>query len=236
MAEERVKKKAPADNPNGRHLTQTQRAAEMLRELILSNELPAGSNILESELAQMFNMSRTPTREAILLLENCGLVEVVPRRGFRVRQVSAKDMAEIYAILTELEALAAEEAARKGLQDDELLMFERLLDGMEDALAQDDRAKWAELDTEFHNTLVRITDNKRLIDTINNFHDQAYRARMVTLYMRPPPHESNADHRRLFEAIAAGDAETARREHREHRIRAKDLLMGILLSKGIKAL
>lgn len=216
--------------------SQTQKAVAQLRSKILRNELPAGANVLETELADMLGMSRTPVREAILILESNGMVDVIPRRGFRIRPISARDMEEIYTILTELEAVAAEEVAKRGLSDAELGDLEALLNGMESALETDDRALWAEIDDTFHRNLVRLCENHHLESTVLNFHDQVHRARNFTLYMRPAPHKSNADHRSLVDAIAAGDAERARAIHRAHRIDAKKLLVEIISNRGIGAL
>ena len=75
----------------------TQRAADEMRRLIFRGDLAAGSDHLETELAERFGMSRTPVREAALILEAQGLVAVRPRRGVRILSVSPDDMAEIYA-------------------------------------------------------------------------------------------------------------------------------------------
>ena len=82
------------------------RAVDALRALIFAGELPPGSDHLESELAEKLGMSRTPVREATLVLESQGLLEVRPRKGVRISALSADDMREIYEVLTELESLA----------------------------------------------------------------------------------------------------------------------------------
>jgi len=84
----------------------TAQAASRLRALVFSGDLAAGSDHLESELADRLGLSRTPVREALLVLESQGLVDIRPRKGVRIRHVSPKDMAEIYDVLTELESLA----------------------------------------------------------------------------------------------------------------------------------
>ena len=85
----------------------TQQAQERLRDLIFDGDLAAGTDHLETELADRLGLSRTPIREALVALEAQGLVDIRPRKGVRIRPVSPSDMAEIYDILTELEALAA---------------------------------------------------------------------------------------------------------------------------------
>ncbi len=212
--------------------SQTDRAVAVLKEKILANELLPGSNHLESELAEMLDMSRTPVREALLVLEAQGLVEIRPRRGIRILPLSAQDMKEIYQLLTELESLAAAEVAAKGLSKKELAGLETCLERMETALKKQDRVAWAEADDQFHRKLVDLAGNRRLKQAVQMFWDQAHRARLVTLHMRPAPHRSNQDHRALLRAIARGDVDAARKLHREHRIGACELIVSLLSKHG----
>ncbi len=212
--------------------SQTTRAAEILREKILSNELAPGSNHLELELAEMLGMSRTPVREAALVLQAQGLVEMRPRHGVFIRPLEAQDMEEIYQILTELEALAAYEVAKAGMSKDQLAELEETIVRMEASLDNDDRRAWAEADKDFHQLLVDMTGNERLKSIVSTYNDQVHRARLLTLYIRPAPHKSNKDHRNLFQAIRKGDADTARELHRRHRIEAKDMMIRLLREHG----
>lgn len=210
----------------------THQALEILRNMILSNELASGSNHLEKELASLLGMSRTPVREATLILEAQGLVEVKPRHGVRILSLSSKDMAEIYEILTELESLSAELAANKDLPDDEFLIAEKAIRDMDQALKNEDREAWAEADEIFHSELVRLGGNKRIADVIDKYNDQVRRARYLTLNLRPTPTQSNEDHRNVLTAIREGKATTARKLHTAHRIQAKTMLLALLDKYG----
>ncbi|MEM7170569.1 MAG: GntR family transcriptional regulator [Pseudomonadota bacterium] len=220
------------ETETGKNISQTQRATAILREMIMNNRLPAGSSHLESELAEMLDMSRTPVREATLVLEAQGLVEVRPRRGIRILPLAAQDMAEIYQILTELEGLAAESAARRDLAPDEIYAVETVLEEMETALESDDREAWASADERFHDLLVNLSGNRRLTMAVNAYNDQVHRARLLTLRLRPLPLQSNADHREVFEAIKEGDGKRARRIHTAHRTRAMKLITELLAQHG----
>lgn len=212
--------------------TQTRRATELLREMIVGNKLSAGSNHLETELAELLGMSRTPVREAAIALEAQGLLEVRPRHGIRVLPIAPADMEEIYSILTELESLAAWNLARARPPARQIDELTGLIDEMDAALDAGDRLRWARADDAFHGTLLRLAGNRRLESIVATMSDQVRRARLVTLFMRPEPRGSNADHRLLVEAIAAGDAESARKIHRHHRIAAKDLMIRLLARHG----
>jgi len=216
--------------------SQTRKATVLLREMVISNKLLPGSMHLESELAELLALSRTPVREAAIILEGQGLVEVIPRRGIKIVPLSVADMEEIYSILTELESLAAYDVARKGPEADDIAELRSHTDDMDAALKDDDRAAWAEADHAFHSKLVAMTGNRRLISIVATYSDQVHRARLLTLHMRPKPYKSNADHRALVDAIAAGEADRAREIHRDHRVAAKNLMIGLIATHGLSAL
>ena len=209
-------------------LSSSQRAIQELRRKVFSGELAAGSDHLESELADLLDMSRTPVREAVLTLESQGLLELRPRKGVRILPLSPDDMSEIYDVLTELESHAAECAAQAGYDDRELADLARAIDDMDRALAIPDLDAWAEADDRFHKELVRLGGNSRIKSIVNMMSDQVRRARMTTLFMRPLPTKSNEDHRAVYQAIRDGDADTARTSHRQHRQHAKDILVDLL--------
>jgi DNA-binding GntR family transcriptional regulator len=210
--------------------TNTQRAADEMRRLIFSGDLAAGSDHLETELAERFGMSRTPVREAALILKAQGLVSVRPRRGVRILPVSPDDMAEIYDVLTELESHAAGRAAAAGHSEAELSGMARAIDDMDAAVAAQNREAWAEADDRFHSELVRLGRNRRIETIVAMMSDQVRRARSLTLYLRPLPQGSNDDHRAVLEAIRKGSAYTAQSIHRAHRERAKEMLISLLRS------
>ncbi|MBY6112971.1 GntR family transcriptional regulator [Mameliella alba] len=196
--------------------------------MILSGELAAGTDHLESELAARLEMSRTPIHEACVILESRGLLTVRPRKGVRILPVSPADMEEIYDILTELETLAARKAAELRPEDDRLAPLDAAIADMDAALAADDRETWAEADHAFHRELMRLGGNHRAMDIFEMMSDQVARARLTTLYMRPAPDKSNADHHEVLDAIRAGDATRAATRHREHRQYAKSMLLDLL--------
>ncbi len=209
-------------------------AVDALRQLIFSGSLSPGSDHLEGELAEQLKISRTPVREALLVLEGQGLVTLRPRKGARIRPVSTTDMAEIYDVLTELESLAAADAAHAKLSRARLWPLFDAIERMDKALARKDRESWALADDDFHSALVALGNNSRITMIAQMMSDQVRRARMVTLHMRPLPTRSNDDHRAVADAILAGDAETARTLHHAHRRAAKKMLITLLETHHLK--
>ncbi len=217
-------------------LSNSQRAAAALRELIFSGDLPAGSDHLESELALRLGMSRTPVREAVLVLESQGLLEVRPRKGVRISPVSPHDMREVYDVLTVLESMSAEAAAGAGLSADELRDLGDAIVAMEEATQAEDLKAWAIADDAFHKELVQLGGNSRVIEIVERLSDQVRRARGVTLFMRPLPVKSNEDHRAVYDAIKKGDVAAAGQRHTQHRVHARDVLVALLEKLGLNQL
>jgi DNA-binding GntR family transcriptional regulator len=195
------------------------RAITALRQMIFSGALTPGSDHLETELATQLGMSRTPVREAALMLQAQGLVEV---------PVSAQDMRDIYDILTELESLAAARAAEAAYSKADLSTLAATIHDMDAALDADDLRGWADADDRFHRELVRLGRNARLSMIVSVMRDQVRRARATTLFIRPKPSKSNADHRIVYQAIAERDAVKAHDTHHAHRRAACDMLVALL--------
>ncbi|MEO8347164.1 MAG: GntR family transcriptional regulator [Betaproteobacteria bacterium] len=203
-------------------------AYHTMRRRILDNVWPPGYRALEQELALELGMSRTPVREALIRMQNEGLVEVVPRHGMNVLPVSAEDMRDIYQMLTALESTAAELVALRRPCAAELKPLQDASRAMMRALRADDLEQWAAADESFHQQLVAMSGNRLLIDAVQNCWDRAHRARMVTLRMRPKPTPSTREHMEVVDRIREGDARGAFEAHRAHRERGGRELLAIL--------
>jgi DNA-binding GntR family transcriptional regulator len=202
-------------------------AHDQIRRRILDNVWPPGHRMLEQEVALALGMSRTPVREALVRLQNDGLVEVIPRHGMRVLPVSPTDMREIYEILTALECMAAEVLARRRPDAAELAPLLQATAAMDTALQSDDLDAWAAADERFHAGLVELAGNRQLAATVWTYWDRAHRARMFSLKLRPKPVNSTREHHDLVDRLLAGDAAGAAAVNRAHRERASRELLAI---------
>jgi len=124
--------------------------------------------------------------------------------------------------------------ARRGATPAEIASLRAAVADMEAALDRDDLDGWADADKRFHWLLVTLTGNQRLQQMVSQLDEQAHRARVLTLRLRPKPVNSIRDHARLVAAIARRDAESARRIHHDHRTRAGEMLVGLLDRLGLK--
>ena len=209
-----------------------------LKDAIRENEFPPGYQGSEQEIASRLGMSRTPVHEAVIRLQEEGLVRVLPRRGVVVCAISADDMREIYGVIIALESAAAEVLAERPSQ--ERLLKVRELEAankvMETALKNDDLTAWAKADESFHRLLIEHTGNQRLLRMYHTIMDQSHRARMITLRIRPRPEGSVEEHRSIVDAIKRGSPSQARELAKDHRVRARNQLVPLLEQVGLRHL
>lgn len=213
-------------------------AYRALKLAIRDNVFPPGYQGSEQEMAVRLGMSRTPVHEAIIRLQEDGLVRVLSKRGVLVCPLSPEDMREIYDVIIAIESMAAEllaalPDAQRAIVADAL---EEATAEMEKALLRSDAKAWAAADDSFHRILVARCGNSRLHRMAQTVTDQAHRARMLTLRLRSKPVGSAAAHRRIIAAIREGDLNNAHLCAREHRVAARDELLPLIVDVGLNHL
>ena len=210
-------------------------AYQALKTAIRDNVFPPGHQAAEPEIARQLGMSRTPVHEAIIRLQEEGLVQVLPRRGVLICPVSADDIREIYDVLIAVEGMAA--ALLAALPEDAAAAAAEALEqetaAMEQALERGKLLDWAAADERFHQLLTERCGNRRLARAAMTVRDQSHRARLFTLHLRPLPTASAAEHRRITGAIRGGEAAEAEAAARAHRVRARDALLPLLAQYGM---
>lgn len=150
------------DKP-GRTLVQTIR--DTLHEEILSGLLPAGTQLRQETLAQRFETSRIPVREALRLLEAEGLVNSRPNKGAVVAAMSTAELCELLDIRMALECFAARLAVPNMVEAD-FLRLEGILQRYD---AADSPQQWAEYNRQFHLALCEPSNNQRLQAMIQEY-------------------------------------------------------------------
>lgn len=186
-----------------------------IRDAIRIGVIAPGDRLLEVELANALDMSRTPVREALRRLEIERLVENSPRRGLVVPTMSLSDLSEIFDMREVLEGLAARRAAQRS-SPTELAAMRDTMERMEQALAAGDTQRLSDTSELFHQLLLASSKLTRLPDFINllvDLHQASLR-----LYEFTPDRTAAAvaEHRAIYEAVAAGDADGAEALAREH--------------------
>lgn len=211
-------------------------AYSTIKERILDNTYGPNVTVTVQDLVDEFGMSRTPIRDALIRLEQERFVEIKPRHGFRVLPVRPDEMLEIYQLVAGLECIAIELIMERGLKAEALVQLRASGEGMRRALAADDLDVWSDADAIFHRLLMEFCDNRAVRKVVFEHTEQIWRARALTLRVRPKPIHSTQSHCETIEAMAAGDVRTAIRVHWEQRRRSSHELTDILARMNIRHL
>lgn len=197
---------------------------EELKLLILTGKISPGMRLMEEELAEDMGVSRTPIREAIRKLEKEGLITIEPRRGAYVSQISTKDMVEILEVRQNMEGLAAELAAQR-MTDEDKEKLREIAKNYESAVAAGDMTEMIRCDTAFHHIIVEATQNKILIQMVEQLQEMVLRFRYIYYDNFKRAEQMLTEHQAIYEAIADGDTEVARESANIHIDRLKSLIL-----------
>jgi DNA-binding GntR family transcriptional regulator len=186
---------------------------EVLLERILDGHYQPGARIVETQVASEFDVSQAPVREALRELEILGMVTSEPYRGARVRQVTARQLAEIYPVRAAIEEVAAQAATPALAGDASGLAAE--LEAMRAAAAAGDRHELLDHDVRFHRLIVDASGNATLQQVWRSLHIEA--RTLITLLGDGARLSDVAEsHVPVLEAIQAGDPRRAGRALRRH--------------------
>lgn len=182
------------------------RIASSIRNAIIDGRLQPGSRLTEQELETMFGVSRTPLREALLLLDSEGFVNMLPRRGAVVTTISTEDVEEIYGAKSILEAAASKIACDK-ITPEVIEELEALTDEMQSVLNSDrnEYRTLLNLNSEFHQLLSDAAGNKKISQFIKNLRGQTLRYNYIYLSLKSRIKSSITDHRNIIKALKQKD-------------------------------
>lgn len=197
-----------------------ERVYEVIRNDILNGRIPAGERLIENRLAEEIHTSRTPVREALHLLEREGLLESIPRVGYRVKRLQWDEVEEICEIRAVNETLAARWAMER-ITPQELQALEQNVILSEREVKAGNPKFFVEKDAEFHEILARASGSGRLLEMCQLLRRHMLRYRIESLYMAETAITAVEGHRRILECVRRKDRkgiEVAIREHLEYAI------------------
>ena len=171
-----------------------------LRDAILTGKLLPGERLMENQLAEKLGVSRTPVREALRMLELENLVELVPRKGAQVLDMSEKDIVNILEVRGVLEGLATSLACKK-MTEEQLAELKRVEEKFEKAIEEKALEDIAENDELFHQIIFAASENDKLIHIFHNLQTQLYRYRMAHLKIDSSIPAIVAHHKGIIRAI-----------------------------------
>jgi DNA-binding GntR family transcriptional regulator len=201
----------------------TEQVYKKLRKAILNGELAPGTRLTEIQLAETYQISRTPIREALARLKNESLVYLAPGSGLVVSDTSIRDMEELMGIRRVLEEYALDQAFDH-LTEVDLLQLELFVNQAKCLLKENDVKAIFEVNTKFHNYILEKSMNRRLQTILRNLMDTILRYRIATLHYPGNSQRAVERHEQLVAALKRRDKELALRLLREDVTVGKDIM------------
>ncbi|MFG2891116.1 GntR family transcriptional regulator [Streptomyces sp. NPDC048248] len=185
-----------------------EKAYGYLKETVLTDPAMQGEFLSEQEIADRIGVSRTPIREALLLLAAEDLVELVPKRGARVAPLSGREITELMELRGIVERFAAEQVLTSGRAP--VRELAELLDRQVGLSGPDQAKEFIAVDHLFHSTLVSAVGNALLDRHYEGLRSRQVRAGVVALYNQQGRQEAVLhEHQAILDALTAGDAAAA---------------------------
>jgi DNA-binding GntR family transcriptional regulator len=203
-----------------------------LREAIIIGELRPGERLMEVQLAEKMGVSRTPVREAIRKLELEGLVDMIPRKGAHVAELSVKDIMDVLEVRASLDGLATALAAER-ITDDELKELNHINGQFSTYIEKENLSGSVKKDVEFHDIIYKASRNDKLITILSNLREQVQRFRVIYLKDYSSPKNLIKEHNDIFAAVSSRSLESARAVAKTHiKNQEKTILSSIKIQKN----
>ena len=193
----------------------TEEIADVIRERILRGEYDIGEKIKENQIAVELNVSRTPIREAIKLLEAEGLIDYIANRGCFAKGFTKQDVSDIYTVREALEELAVRWSVER-ITPAELIKLEEHCELMDFYTKKRDVKKVLEMNTDFHEIIYKSARSRFLSQALRSYKDYLDKTRKTVFYDKDFLESIQAEHRELIEAIKERDLERALTAIHEH--------------------
>ncbi|AXY24550.1 hypothetical protein CL176_00075 [Suicoccus acidiformans] len=194
------------------NVTLKEKAYKVLRQQIVNQELPPGTPLIETDIAEQLGMSRTPVREAIRRLAQDGLVVNMSSRTTIVSQINQHDVEEIFTVRIALETLALEESFTKITQE-EINSLRRQYDLLEDNFTYSEAYK---IDLNFHALWVENSGNQRLANILDMLNGQTERYRRYSHKVEERSQASINEHLAILDQIEAQNLTAAKEALASH--------------------
>jgi len=212
------------------HLNLSDRILKIIEAHIVSGAIKPGERLVEIELAKNLGTSKSPVREALKKLEGEGIVRLIPRKGYFVRDINRKSIEDFVDIMIVIEpAIAGYALKRKNAAICKAI--DEILSEMKQTLRKKDYAPYVALNDRFHGLFVNLTENEWFIKFFSALHKQADMLRSLSLYSRDRFSRSIEEHQAIAGAFLAGDEKMLEKAVRHHILNFKE---NILKSEFLK--
>jgi len=185
---------------NSKDLNAWANVYEFLKDRIIHGTYGPGEKLNEREIAALVNVSRTPTREALRVLEYEGFVTNIARRGVFIKKYSPEELDTLHKMLIRLEGLAVEMAVPK-LSESDLTSLQEITNRLGALASKKNYGEYLTLNFEFHLFFPKKTGSRELLDTITQLRKRIFRFYYSHITLAHNPEQYIHDHHEIIQAL-----------------------------------
>lgn len=194
-----------------------EKIADRIRADIIKGYYKDGERLVEPKLAETLGISRTPIREALRQLEGEGFIDIVPRKGAVVKELTLKDINDLYAIKANLEGLAARQATGH-ISDKDIERLKGINEKFYQISSKNKNVieEYLKYNIDFHDIFIKASNNKKLIETLEGLSKNFQRFKSILVTKAERTEEAFSEHNEIIRSFEARDAELAEKAVRLH--------------------
>lgn len=216
--------------PRIRRASLHQEVVSRLRDMIFAGELAPGERVPERVLCERFAISRTPLREALMILAAEGLIDLSPHRGASVSKLSTESLEQLFPVMEALEGLAGELACQH-LTESDLQEIRELHERMVEHYQRGERLQYFQLNQRIHHKIVEAARNPVLMDVYAGLSGRIRRARYLANLDGERWQQAIAEHEQILETLAARDGTRLSRLLSDHLQHKYEVLKTVLMKE-----
>lgn len=190
------------------------RVYSYLQDQILKGNIKPGGRIMEKEICLKLNVSRTPIREALMKLETEKFIQIIPHRGFIVKEITLEELEEMFTVIGCLEGIVAAISISK-MKEHEFNMLNRAFEKMKSSLQKNNHREYIKWNLEFHEIYIKASGNKLIYEIIallkKRFYEHSAKMRQLPEWEK----KSMEGHQKILELLNKKDAKKVERYLRE---------------------
>lgn len=211
-------------NKNHKSISLSEQIFDHLERDILCGKYAYGEILTETKLCEDLGVSRTPIREALNRLKQENLIIESPK-GVTVMGITTKDIEDIYAVRIKIEPMCIKSLI-ENITDDEIKILGDIIDLQEFYSLKNDAEMVRDEDSEFHEMIYKLCKSKIFYEILTPLHRKVMKFREASVSNSVRQHKSIDEHKAIFEAIKARDADTAEKLFIEHIKNAQNSILG----------
>lgn len=207
-------------------VTLKDKAYREIKTLILEGKLEPGEFLVERNLVERLQMSRTPVRSALERLEVEGMVKLSPKQGIIVERMSIEQALDIFDLRQALESHICKKLSERTLSSEESAKIQAILDEQKLHMEKEDFSEFSKMDFEFHLALAEIYDNKKVEQILHQIREKLCLIAVDVMKKRTARiNVAYEEHVRIYRYMLEGKSEEASKEMVEHLEFGKNILL-----------